>query len=129
MIPVTGAGWSHVSGVGGVTEGASATATGDRIVVPRASPDGPAGARGEPGGAHGGCEVLGMIAADPGLGRPLAGPADEGAKPAGLTFIGAATTNDDQTVRHQWTGDRWENRRDSVNAALTLLAQTLEVMR
>ncbi|HEY8677086.1 MAG TPA: CinA family protein [Candidatus Dormibacteraeota bacterium] len=74
--------------------------------------------------------VRDLLRADIGISiTGVAGPADEGAKPAGLTFIGVATTNDDQTVRHQWTGDRWENRRDSVNAALTLLAQTLEVMR
>src|SRR6202043_1347069 len=62
MIPVTGAGWSQVSGVGGVTEGASATATEDRIVVRRASADGAAGASIEPGVAHGHCESLGFIA-------------------------------------------------------------------
>src|SRR5579863_7021240 len=52
MIPVTGAGWSQVSGVGGVTEGASATATEDRIVVLRASADGAARAGCVPGPPH-----------------------------------------------------------------------------
>src|SRR4029077_8863293 len=61
MIPVTGAGWSQVSGVGGVTGGASATATEDRIVVPRASADGAAGASVEPGVTHGHSESLGFI--------------------------------------------------------------------
>src|ERR1017187_9790735 len=60
MIPVTGAGWSQVSGVGGVTEGASATATEDRIVVRWASADSPAGARVEPGCAHRRREPLGL---------------------------------------------------------------------
>jgi nicotinamide-nucleotide amidase len=54
----------------------------------------------------------------------VAGPDAEGAKPVGLTFIGivgqAATTH-----RFQWTGDRWDNRRRSVIAALELLVQTL----
>src|SRR5450631_3139052 len=63
MIPVTGAGWSQVSGVGGVTEGASATATEDRIVVLRALADGAAGASIEPGSTHGQSKPLGLIAA------------------------------------------------------------------
>ena len=54
----------------------------------------------------------------------VAGPDAEGSKPVGLTFIGiaaGATT----TFRFQWTGDRWDNRRRSVIAALELLVQTL----
>ncbi|HVH65730.1 MAG TPA: CinA family protein [Candidatus Acidoferrum sp.] len=55
----------------------------------------------------------------------VAGPGGEGSKPVGLTFVGIAagriTTN-----RFQWTGDRWDNRRRSVIAALELLVQALE---
>src|SRR5579863_4535652 len=108
MIPVTGAGWSHVSGVGGETEGASTTATGDRIVVPRASADGSAGARGETGGTHGSREPLGVIAVggdaehraaaaghvpvDPGDDRPSApyGVSQGGVGSAGGRLEGAA---------------------------------------
>ena len=55
----------------------------------------------------------------------VAGPDAEGSKPVGLTFIGIAG----EAVlihRFQWPGDRWENRRRSVIAALELLVQALE---
>lgn len=55
----------------------------------------------------------------------VAGPNAEGSKPAGLTFIGIADPTA-QTHRYQWTGNRWENRRRSVLAALELLAQAVE---
>ncbi|HXN04176.1 MAG TPA: CinA family protein [Candidatus Acidoferrum sp.] len=64
----------------------------------------------------------------------VAGPDAEGAKPVGLTFIGIAaptlpsTRGGGESVlthRFQWTGDRWDNRRRSVIAALELLVQTL----
>jgi nicotinamide-nucleotide amidase len=64
----------------------------------------------------------------------VAGPDAEGPKPVGLTFIGidALTLpfprgggNSTATHRFQWTGDRWDNRRRSVIAALELLVQTL----
>jgi nicotinamide-nucleotide amidase len=56
----------------------------------------------------------------------VAGPGAEGAKPVGLTFIGIdAPTLTSTTHRFQWTGDRWDNRRRSVIAALELLVQTL----
>jgi nicotinamide-nucleotide amidase len=65
----------------------------------------------------------------------VAGPDAEGAKPAGLTFIGIAAPTlpsprgdgdlTTATHRFQWTGDRWDNRRRSVIAALELLVQTL----
>ena len=54
----------------------------------------------------------------------VAGPEAEGAKPVGLTFIGIAAPAS-TTHRFQWTGDRWDNRRRSVIAALELLVQTL----
>src|SRR5216683_6768485 len=64
----------------------------------------------------------------------VAGPDAEGSKPVGLTFIGIATPTLPSprgggesvlTHRFQWTGDRWDNRRRSVIAALELLVQTL----
>jgi PncC family amidohydrolase len=55
----------------------------------------------------------------------VAGPNAEGLKPAGLTFISVAAGT--LTTHHfQWTGDRWDNRRRSVLAALELLVQALE---
>jgi len=63
----------------------------------------------------------------------VAGPDAEGAKPVGLTFIGivaptlpsSASGGGESVHRFQWTGDRWDNRRRSVIAALELLVQTL----
>src|SRR5438552_14791552 len=64
----------------------------------------------------------------------VAGPDAEESKPAGLTFIGIAAPtlpsprgggDTSATHRFQWTGDRWDNRRRSVIAALELLVQTL----
>ena len=55
----------------------------------------------------------------------VAGPAAEGSKPVGLTFIGIAAGRI-TTYRFQWIGDRWDNRRRSVVAALELLVQALE---
>jgi PncC family amidohydrolase len=54
----------------------------------------------------------------------VAGPAEEERKPAGLTFIGLAA-GDATTERHQWHGDRWKNRRQSVLAALSMLDRSL----
>jgi len=54
----------------------------------------------------------------------VAGPGEEEHKPAGLTFIGFAAS-ESTTERHQWHGDRWNNRRQSVIAALSLLDRTL----
>jgi PncC family amidohydrolase len=51
----------------------------------------------------------------------VAGPGPEERKPAGLTFIGVALP-EPSAHRFQWTGDRWANRRQSVIAALDLLA-------
>ena len=63
----------------------------------------------------------------------VAGPDAEGAKPVGLTFIGidaptlpASGGGKVQAHQFQWTGDRWDNRRRSVVAALELLVQALE---
>src|SRR5579864_1028946 len=70
--------------------------------------------------------VKALLGADIGVSiTGVAGPAGEGSKPVGLTYIGVAA----QAVNthcFQWTGDRWENRRRSVIAALELLVQALE---
>jgi nicotinamide-nucleotide amidase len=76
----------------------------------------------------------------------VAGPDAEGAKPVGLTFIGIVAPTlpsprgggeqvpplgrggemvSATAHRFQWSGDRWDNRRRSVIAALELLVQTL----
>src|ERR1700674_2971851 len=68
----------------------------------------------------------------------VAGPDAEGAKPVGLTFVRIAAPTlpyprwggkilTSTTHRFQWTGDRWDNRRRSVIAALELLVQALEL--
>ena len=56
----------------------------------------------------------------------VAGPDAEGSKPAGLTFIGIAGDGV-TTHRFEWTGDRWDNRRRSVIAALELLVRAPEL--
>jgi nicotinamide-nucleotide amidase len=56
----------------------------------------------------------------------VAGPDAEGSKPVGLTFIGIAAAAV-STHRFQWTGDRWDNRRRSVIAALELLVRAPEL--
>jgi nicotinamide-nucleotide amidase len=56
----------------------------------------------------------------------VAGPEAEGSKPAGLTFIGIAA-GVSTTHRFQWAGDRWDNRRRSVIAALELLVRASEL--
>ena len=71
--------------------------------------------------------VRALLHADVGVSiTGVAGPDAEGAKPVGLTFIGiaAATVS---THRFQWTGDRWDNRRRSVIAALELLVRAPEL--
>src|SRR3989442_8126476 len=68
----------------------------------------------------------------------VAGPEAEESKPAGLTFIGIAAPTlpsprgggklmASRTYRFQWNGDRWDNRRRSVIAALELLVRALEL--
>jgi len=71
--------------------------------------------------------VRALLHADVGVSiTGVAGPDAEGPKPVGLTFIGiaAATVS---THRFQWTGDRWDNRRRSVIAALELLVRAPEL--
>ena len=68
----------------------------------------------------------------------VAGPDAEGPKPVGLTFVGIAAPTLPSprgggesiavsTHRFQWTGDRWDNRRRSVIAALELLVRAPEL--
>jgi PncC family amidohydrolase len=69
-----------------------------------------------------------LLHADIGLSiTGVAGPEAEGSKPIGLTFIGIATHLTTSTYRFQWTGDRWDNRRRSVIAALELLVRAPEL--
>jgi PncC family amidohydrolase len=71
--------------------------------------------------------VCRLLQADVGVSiTGVAGPGAEDSKPAGLTFIGIAAPTT-QTSRFQWTGDRWDNRRRSVVAALELLVRALEL--
>jgi nicotinamide-nucleotide amidase len=56
----------------------------------------------------------------------IAGPAADGTgKPVGLTFIGLAGPDLVLVRQFNWTGDRWENRRLSVEAALNLALESL----
>jgi PncC family amidohydrolase len=56
----------------------------------------------------------------------IAGPAADGTeKPVGLTFIGLAGPELVLVRQFNWKGDRWENRRLSVEAALNLALESL----
>jgi nicotinamide-nucleotide amidase len=56
----------------------------------------------------------------------IAGPAADGTdKPVGLTFIGLAGPDLVLVKQFNWKGDRWENRRLSVEAALKLVLESL----
>jgi PncC family amidohydrolase len=56
----------------------------------------------------------------------IAGPGGGSAeKPVGLTYVGVADDAGVDVRRHQWTGDRTANKRDSALAALDLLLQRL----
>jgi len=71
--------------------------------------------------------VRALLQADVGVSiTGVAGPNAEGSKPVGLTFIGIAAAAV-STHRFQWTGDRWDNRRRSVIAALELLVRAPEL--
>lgn len=47
-------------------------------------------------------------------------------KPVGLTYIALASAKGEECRKYLWTGDRWENRRQSVRAALQWLQEYLE---
>ena len=67
-----------------------------------------------------------LLKADIGLSiTAVAGPGESEYKQAGLTYIGIADPAP-RSVRYRWSGDRWFNRRQSVLAALQLLAPELE---
>jgi PncC family amidohydrolase len=88
------------------------------------------GAVSEPVAAAMAAGVRRLMGADVGVSiTGVAGPNAEGSKPVGLTFIGVdasgASGGGMLTRRFQWTGDRWDNRRRSVVAALELLVQAL----
>jgi len=55
----------------------------------------------------------------------VAGPAADGAKPVGLTFVGVAGPDLVLVRQFNWRGDRWENRRLSVEAALKMVLDAL----
>jgi CDP-diacylglycerol--glycerol-3-phosphate 3-phosphatidyltransferase len=56
----------------------------------------------------------------------IAGPAaDSSGKPVGLTFIAVAGPDLVLVRQFNWKGDRWENRRLSVEAALALVLETM----
>jgi PncC family amidohydrolase len=56
----------------------------------------------------------------------IAGPAADGTeKPVGLTFIGLAGPDLLVVKQFNWKGDRWENRRLSVEAALNLILESV----
>jgi nicotinamide-nucleotide amidase len=83
------------------------------------------GAVSEPVAAAMAAGVRQLLRADIGVSiTGVAGPDAEGSKPVGLTFIGIAAAAS-STQQFQWTGDRWDNRRRSVVAALELLVQAL----
>nr|MBC7244981.1 CinA family protein [Chloroflexota bacterium] len=47
-------------------------------------------------------------------------------KPVGLTYIALASAKGEECRKYLWTGDRWENRRQSAKAALQWLREYLE---
>ena len=96
----------------------------DQLGVPASLLEGE-GAVSGPAAAAMAAGVRRLLGADLGISiTGIAGPTGEGGKPVGLTFIGLAAP-DPSAHRYQWDGDRWDNRRRSVIAALELLAGTL----
>ena len=57
----------------------------------------------------------------------IAGPdADGSGKPVGLTFVGIAGPTSSRVERFNFSGDRWENRRQAATEALRLLLVALD---
>lgn len=50
-------------------------------------------------------------------------------KPVGLTYIALAWAQGAECRKYVWTGNRWENREQSVRAALELLQEYLETAK
>jgi nicotinamide-nucleotide amidase len=53
----------------------------------------------------------------------IAGPASEGSKPIGLTYIAIATPRGSSCHEYRFAGDRWSNRREAAGEALRLLLE------
>jgi CDP-diacylglycerol--glycerol-3-phosphate 3-phosphatidyltransferase len=51
----------------------------------------------------------------------IAGPAAEGSKPVGLTYIAVATARGTTCSEYRFKGDRWANRRQAADEALRML--------
>ncbi len=47
-------------------------------------------------------------------------------KPVGLVYIGMSTPDGEMVERHEWDGDRWENKASSAERALAWLCEYLE---
>lgn len=50
-------------------------------------------------------------------------------KPVGLTYIALASAQEEECRKYLWSGNRWENRAQSVCAALELLQEYLEKVK
>lgn len=50
-------------------------------------------------------------------------------KPIGLTYIALASAQGAECRKYLWTGNRWENRKQSVQAALELVREYLEAAK
>jgi nicotinamide-nucleotide amidase len=57
----------------------------------------------------------------------IAGPAAEGSKPVGLTYIAVATPRGASCNEYRFSGDRWSNRRQAAGEALRLLLEAARV--
>jgi nicotinamide-nucleotide amidase len=57
----------------------------------------------------------------------VAGPAAEGSKPVGLTYIAVATPRGATCNEYTFSGDRWSNRRQAAGEALRLLLEAARV--
>ena len=57
----------------------------------------------------------------------IAGPAAEGSKPVGLTYIAIATPRGSNSHEYRFNGDRWSNRRQAADEALRLLLEAARV--
>ncbi len=66
-----------------------------------------------------------LVVAVTGIAGPDGGT-DE--KPVGLTYVAVADASGLEVRRHQWTGDRTDNKRASASAALELLLERIEAI-
>jgi len=72
--------------------------------------------------------VRGALQADVGLAvTGIAGPGGgTPEKPVGLTYVALSAPHGEWVDRHVWSGNRWENKAHSAEAALALLRRCLE---